>query len=446
MIEPNSFLRNFLMKYFPFLRGIKRKVMWQRTVRSWQNIIQGMPTVPLSTMTQKLIIIPPDPYTLIGSRGDEAMFDALLKVARTNNSNIEIFVITASDEADNAAKNKGLVPVQIWKHAFSPEIVLAKLKAIAPDALAVIGADVIDGYYNPYLPFHAFMFADLATRIGARAAIMGFSFNRKPWPELKEVFELTSNDVVINLRDSVSLERFKEFCNSPTKLVADSAFYLEADMNCSVKLEAEKWCEETHKIGRKAIAFNIHPMLFKDATQDQISGLICDAANAIEAVSKLRDVNWLFLSHDYREKVGDNICLTPLAEELVKRDLTDRFIHFSKDIPAREIKAIASQVDGVVTARMHLAIGSLGMGVPVAVLTYQDKFLGLFKHFKLPEWLLLNPSSSTEFSADLETLMLRFIDDIDNIREQVATELPNVKKCAMENFLPLFVENPTSNK
>lgn len=445
MIEPNSFLRNFILKYFPFFRDIKRKVLWKRTVRSWQEMVKDMPILPLNDKTEKLVIIPPDPYTLIGSRGDEAMFDALISVARSNNPNMEFFVITASDEADQAAKDKGLNPVQIWKHAFSPKIILEKLKEISPDALAVIGADVIDGYYNPYLPFHAFMFADLASRIGARSAIMGFSFNRKPWPELKEVFELTNKSVVINLRDSVSLERFNEFCTSPTTLVADSAFYLEPDLECDVITEAKNWVETTHEIGRKAIAFNIHPMLFKDASQKQINGLITDAANAIEAVSKSRDVNWLFLSHDYREKVGDNICLTPLAEELTKRGLGDRFIHLAKDYPAREIKAIASQVDGVVTARMHLAIGSLGMGIPVAVLTYQDKFLGLFRHFELPEWLLLNPSKSDKFNVELETLMLRFIDDINNVREQVQSQLPVVKKRAMENFIPLFEKKNTED-
>jgi polysaccharide pyruvyl transferase WcaK-like protein len=446
MIEPNSFLRNFVLRFFPFFRNIKRKVMWQRTVRAWQNMVRDMPAVPLSAKTQKLVIIPPDPYTLIGSRGDEAMFDALIKVARNLNQDIEFFVVTGSDEADSAAKKKGLIPLQIWKHAFSPKIILAKLKEISPDALAVIGADVIDGYYNPYLPFHAFMFADLATRIGARAAIMGFSFNRKPWPELKEVFELTSKNVVINLRDSVSLARFNEFCECPTNLVADSAFYLEPDLECLAKIEAEKWVDSTHKAGRKAVAFNIHPMLFKNATQKQIAGLVTDAANAIEAVTKLRDVNWLFLSHDYRDKVGDNICLIPLAAELTKRGLSDRFIHFYKDYTAQEIKAIASQVDGVVTARMHLAIGSLGMGVPVAVLTYQDKFLGLFKHFNLPEWLLLNPSNSGNFNIELKTLMLRFIDEMDSIREKVQMQLPDVKKRAMKNFIPLFVENPNSDK
>jgi colanic acid/amylovoran biosynthesis protein len=443
MIEPNSFLRNYLLRVFPILRLIKRKIVWQRTVRSWQKVVHAMPAVSLSVKTNKILIIPPDPYTLIGSRGDEAMLDTLIKVARSNNPNVEFFVVTASNEADCAARGKELIPVQIWTHAFSPKIILKELREISPDALAVIGADVIDGYYNPYLPLHAFMFADLASRLGARSTIIGFSFNREPWPELKEVFELTSKDVAVNVRDSVSLDRFNKFCDCPASLVADSAFFLDPNLDCEVKHEAQQWAENTRKAGRKAIAFNLHPMLFKNATQSQISGLIHNAANAIEAVTNLRDVNWLLLSHDYREKVGDNICLTPLAEELAKRGLTDRFIHLSKDYPAQEIKAIASLMDGVVTARMHLAIASLGMGVPVAVLTYQDKFFGLFKHFKLPDWLLLNPSQSIKFDAELEVLMLRFIDEVDSLRMQVQKQLPSVKERAMKNFLPLFAEKLT---
>lgn len=440
MLEANSFLRNSILRCFPFFRSIKRKLVWKPTVRAWQKTTRNMPSAPFSAKTRKIVIVPPDPYTLVGSRGDDAMIESLLGVVRKHNEDIQLYVITASDKADEAAKRKGLIPVQIWKHAFSPQIILSELKKISPDALAAIGADVMDGYYNPYLPFHALMFADLASRLGARCAVMGFSFNRNPCQELKEIFELVNPNVIINLRDSVSLERFNAFCNRDAELVADSAFFLEPDMECEGKIKAGIWVKNTHKAGRKAFGFNIHPKLFKEATQEQIDHLVTGAANAIEAVSKVRDVNWLLLPHDFRKLPGDNKCLRPLANELMARGLSERFIHFPEDRASPELKAIASQLDGVITARMHLAIASLGMGVPIAALTYQDKFTGLFQHFDLPEWLLLSPSESDKFARELETLMLHFIDESDDLKRKVREQLPGVKAQAMKNFTPLFPE------
>ena len=50
---------------------------------------------------------------------------------------------------------------------------------------------------------------------------------------------------------------------------------------------------------------------------------------------------------------------------------------------ARQVKAISGHCDLILSGRMHLAIASLGQGVPVVCLTYQDKFEGLMEHFGL---------------------------------------------------------------
>jgi polysaccharide pyruvyl transferase WcaK-like protein len=94
-------------------------------------------------------------------------------------------------------------------------------------------------------------------------------------------------------------------------------------------------------------------------------------------------------------------------------------------------------VDGVITARMHLCIAALGMGLPVAALTYQDKFQGLFHHFGLSEDWLLAPEQILAGNA-LEKMMLRFIDENAVLKRQVQARLPEVKRLAMLNFESLF--------
>ncbi|WP_291327873.1 polysaccharide pyruvyl transferase family protein [Desulfovibrio sp. UCD-KL4C] len=361
------------------------------------------------------------------------MIDALLNLVTKNNPHAQINIVTGSNEASKEAQKKGLIPLEIWKHAFSPSRILQELKALSPDALVVVGADVMDGYYNSYLPLHAIMFADIASRLGARSVILGFSFNKTPSLLLKQVFELANPAVKINLRDSVSLDRFEAFCDHKTQLVADAAFYLEPKLKSKLADEVKEWVEKAHAENALAIVFNIHPMLFKKGSSKQVQNLIDAAARAIEAVSSSRSVRWFFLPHDFRKDVGDNDCLLPLAAELTKRGVGDNILTVEKNYTASELKAAVGQVDGVITARMHLAIGSLGMGRPVAAITYQDKFQGLFRHFNLPNWLLLSPQEILESDA-LEKMILRFLDENVEIKQCVENNLPSIMALSYKNF------------
>lgn len=94
-------------------------------------------------------------------------------------------------------------------------------------------------------------------------------------------------------------------------------------------------------------------------------------------------------------------------------------------------------MDGVVTGRMHFAIACLGMAVPVAALTYQDKFQGLMKHVDLPQDLLLQPSDLAD-PDKLVSLMLRFHDDMATLRARVEARVPAVMAASALNVAPLI--------
>jgi polysaccharide pyruvyl transferase WcaK-like protein len=102
-----------------------------------------------------------------------------------------------------------------------------------------------------------------------------------------------------------------------------------------------------------------------------------------------------------------------------------------------QLKAIAGLADGVLTGRMHLAIASLGMGVPVVALTYQGKFEGLFRHFDLPSWLLLSPAQTLRPGL-LEQTLERFIDELPSLRTSVAAHWPTVLAASQRNLANLL--------
>ena len=81
---------------------------------------------------------------------------------------------------------------------------------------------------------------------------------------------------------------------------------------------------------------------------------------------------------------------------------------------------------------MHFAIAALGSGVPVLVADYQDKFAGLFAHFKLPDEYILSPDEfyGQEFVRQTES----FIGSLDVLKSTVEAHLPQVKALSAINF------------
>ncbi|MGY3461129.1 polysaccharide pyruvyl transferase WcaK-like protein [Bradyrhizobium sp. LM3.4] len=146
--------------------------------------------------------------------------------------------------------------------------------------------------------------------------------------------------------------------------------------------------------------------------------------------------SWLLLAHDYRPEIADDNCLRPLADRLRDR-LGEHVHHVDQVLSASEIKAVVGLVDGVVTGRMHLAIAALGQGTPVAAITYQDKFQGLFAHFGVSESLLLSPEQLLT-GDNLEKFLLRFLDAYKTTGAQVRRMLPAVMELSRANVAPLL--------
>jgi len=138
------------------------------------------------------------------------------------------------------------------------------------------------------------------------------------------------------------------------------------------------------------------------------------------------------MSHDYRGADGDHICLGPI-ERALQSELGQRLMYPTQMFSAAQLKAMAGCTDGVVAGRMHLAIASLGMERPVAALTYQDKFQGLFAHFDYPQRFLLSPQEAAD-PEQLAALMEDFIDQLPALSAKVKQWLPQVTAASALNL------------
>ena len=99
---------------------------------------------------------------------------------------------------------------------------------------------------------------------------------------------------------------------------------------------------------------------------------------------------------------------------------------------AAEVQALCAELDIVLSGRMHCAIACLSQGTPVACITYQDKFEGLFEHFGL-QGMTIDPEVSLR-SGKLLEFFLPIYQNRDNLRKQIEARLPAVRQLAEANF------------
>ena len=400
--------------------------------RQWQQQIRRASSSQRTGPTLRLLVLPPDPWTLVGSKGDEAMIIGVVERIRRQSPGLVVGVVTATDAADTMARSLGFEPLRVWSRHWHLGEVTRALGQFDADTMVVVGADSIDGYYSMVTAMRMLVTADIMARSGVRTTILGFSFNSKPSPYLKPVFDGLSSGVSINVRDKVSFRRFQAFSRAKSKLVADAAFLLQPSRENPEVVAAAHWADARKAAGDVVLGFNLHPMLIRNATPAEVDALIKSAALAIGNIARERAVSVLLICHDYRGKDGDDACLGPLHAALAAQ-MGERLKYPTARCSASDLKAMAACTDGVVTGRMHLAIASLGCGVPVAAITYQDKFQGLFAHFDLPEHLLLSPADAAS-ATRLQTVTERFLDELPRLREQVERALPAVKKASLDNL------------
>jgi polysaccharide pyruvyl transferase WcaK-like protein len=381
-----------------------------------------------SDAAPRLLIIPSDPWTLTGAKGDEAMILAVSSQMRAQHPQLTVGVVTATQQAEQAAVALGLLAVPAWSRRFSRDF--AAMRSFAPDRVAILGADVMDGYYSPQMTARLLLLADAMARCGAKVVFLGFSFNASPSKLLRPLFNRLHPAVTLNVRDTLSLERLRSFCRAPASLVADAAFMLAPAEATAGTTAPVAWCAARRAAGDVVLGFNIHPMLVRSLDSTQVDALTQTATGALRAVAGQRAVSFLLISHDYRGAQSDDACLEPVYRSL-HEELGARLMYPTQKFGAAELKSIAGATDGVVTGRMHLAIACLGMGRPVAALTYQDKFQGLFRHFDYPEKYLMAPAQLD--AQSLARMVCELIDELPALNAKVAGQLPAVVRASGKN-------------
>ncbi len=391
--------------------------------------------VAATSGAQRVLLVSSDPRSLVGSKGDEAMLLAAARYLAARSHVEAVGIVTATAAADATAVRLGFEPLRVWSRRLGAA--RKQILAWRPTAVALVGADMLDGYYNVETSMRMLALGDLCVRAGCRGTVLGFSFNEHPHPAMRGAFRRLSHGLALHTRDEASRSRFRRFSGLEALAVADVAFLLEPKTDGAHLDDLRSW------IGRSrgpVLGFNVHPMLVvhpdrarSEATDvDRLVQTACDALD--RALAATPDLRIVLIPHDTRAGYGDERCLAPIHAQLSRR-WPERIVH-ADGLDAAETKALTGMLDGVVCGRMHLAIAAFGMGTPVAALGYQDKFEGLLEQLHWPARHLLSPRA---LRADtLAGMLATFIAELEMLKPLARAALPALKERAQRNLAPLL--------
>lgn len=374
-----------------------------------------------------LVLLPPHPQNPFGSRGDQAMALAAISEFRAANPNGKVSFITSPECPEEALESLNVHGIPIWgKHRTSG---LDALESAT--CLAVIGADVMDGYYWPLTVLRALEVCEQGRIRGTSVGVLGFSFNSLPDPYCARALQALNPAIRLFSRDPVSARRFVASIGKDPELVADAAFCLTPRVS-EVVTKVEQWIATETCSGRTVVGFNLHLMLLDvNGACDEVTAVKV-AAQALSRLISEFNTSIVLIPHDFRGNKNDKTmllqCLANIPEGLAAHVLLP-----DSEFLADELKAVAGMCSLVLTGRMHLAIATLGMGMPVAAVAYQDKFEGLFEHFGLPNSHIIQPVQLGDPDAVWMWMKSAFLAR-HSLAQQVQQKLPKIMELSRMNF------------
>ncbi|KQR23438.1 polysaccharide pyruvyl transferase family protein [Microbacterium sp. Leaf151] len=359
----------------------------------------GVPTRRFATALSSAAGAPGDGFHVLiappgaGNIGDQAMVEAFVASADR-----PVVVVTRHDEdfvlpADLHDRARFVaLPRLLYGDGPEHDRDVRSLGALLEGAatVSIVGADIMDGIYSLRPSVRRATIAAVAAGRGFDTSVIGFSWNAAaPAPARKALRLAGAAGTRLLLRDPASAARVRDL---GVRGVVETADIVFTDDRLADDL----------------------PVALKDLSEPyaliNASGLIARSVDqAVEyapVIAELRDrgIHVVLLPHVLRSSADDLAACRAVAEAVGPEGVT---LVESMLGPA-EIRRLATKASVVVTGRMHLAVMSLGQGVPAVTLASQGKVEGLMRLFEWPE-LCVPPRIG--MGVGLRDIVRRALDD-----------------------------------
>lgn len=372
----------------------------------------------------RALIIPP---AIPGSLGDAAMISASSRSLRKTGATRVDLLYGKEWALDEKIDRRISAERFFYKQSAIQEALLVSRLPQYSECY-FIGADVIDGAYNPRSVTARISLLAEAARFGKKATLLGASYNKNPEATTKKALRELPASVTICARDPVSRTRMENALNRPVRQVADLAFLLKPRLDHTVVVQAQEWIQRRKNAGDQVIGLNAN---YLHAQKD--SNIPRALRILVEHLLR-HDISIVLIPHDTRSQVPDQKLLED-ATAAVAPEYRGRIFMLPPVSPG-VVRAIVPALDFLATGRMHTAILALSGGTPTFCFAYQDKFEGLLQFFKLQDADLL--STPAELSSHPELIAQKIIDKLQFkalFSRQIRQQLPEVIKLSQSNFI-----------
>lgn len=386
-----------------------------RTLASWRAA---------ETSEKRTLIIPP---AIPGSLGDAAMISASSTFLRkTGVPHVDLLYGNPWPLDERIDRR---IPGERFFYRQS-RIQQALLVAQLPryESCYFIGADVIDGAYNPSSVNARLSLVAEAARMGKKATVLGASYNTHPEKTTRNSLRKLPASVTICARDPVSKVRMEDELERPIRQVADLAFLLEPRMLHPVVQQAHDWIEIRKAKGDQVVGVNAN---YLHAEKD---ARIPAALKVFIRQLLQHSLSVVLIPHDTRSKRPDQLLLEEATADLspIERERVFMLPPVSPGV----VRAVTPVLDMLATGRMHTAILGLSGGTASFSFAYQDKFEGLLQFFKLEQSdLLSTPDELSKDPVRVADKFLQVLREKDTLEEHIQHYLPYVLNLARANFL-----------
>lgn len=287
---------------------------------------------------------------------------------------------------------------------------------------SVIGADIMDGVYSPEQSVARMSSINCAVTMGVDSRILGFSWSPNAGSSAKSAMRRLNSVARIYARDPESLKRLNADGITNAQLVADTVFSLETLEESPI---LRKWVEVQRNANRKVAIFNASGLISRkiDLTEDY---------SYIVSFLVASNYSVMLLPHVIRRGDDDTDAIKPLSEAC--KELGGEVFAVTELLTPSQVKELVSQVDLVVTGRMHLAVLALSAAVPTVTFGTQGKVEGLYKLVNLDAFCV-----SPEPGAGTKTIeVINSIHDRPGeARDSISKALPGIISSSKLNFVGL---------
>ncbi|MEJ1194032.1 polysaccharide pyruvyl transferase family protein [Pseudarthrobacter sp. CCNWLW207] len=308
-----------------------------------------------------------------GNIGDQALIEAAFRALKGNitvvGTTADSLTIPLADrdrvKFESASGFIYLPPVLRFGNALK----LARLMSTAR-TFSVVGADLMDGAYNPGASLARSSALWLAAKHHIPSVLLGCSWANSAVGSCASALARAGRaGAQLNFRDATSQERALNQ-GIVTALLTSDIVFSDDTMDAQHGLSA--FCKAARKEGRNVALVNASGLVAKKVPQTE---------EYVTIVNELLQNNFsvVLLPHVFRA-TGDDLeqCRTILEMFSPSTNVT----LVDSMLPPSTIRSLCRDADLVITGRMHLAVMALGRGVVPITLGTHGKVEGLYRHFQ----------------------------------------------------------------